>query len=610
MPTGLRRRTAPPLSPPLRGVKRPKVEEAALDDVELHRLEPSVEARPKEWKIIERATGISFSSPSESLSSLDSLRQTKMVSALRRETGKRLTREQVKQSTTLGELLGELAQTPEEENLSIRCAVDTRQGRKKYKAWGMMWNSRCSWLLHRSRPLPEPVLRTALKKMVDRHAALRVSLIGSMAMFVYTQQIFTVFELWRRHGHRYISDSLTLSAGPLWLLRRLLGGVLRRVGRLVERPATWSFMSWWPEVCAKETTVDDSEINLKVLPCLPTIQEAEAGAWNASRTFKPPFQAVLAPYGEPVQGALLLLGVSHMVSDGYSVIAILNDLAQLVTQEEQLASLAAGGPPVEDVLRPLPEVPDMLRTMELRVMHTINGGTDDVHSGDVPVHSITRDPIGSKPWRDAMGVRLEIPQDVILIVREIARLIVVPEDTVVLSVLGTTFARLNRNPLETIAMIVPQRDGPAENDMVGLFADIRHFNVNTEGLSHLGVALRLHHIVQRRMWYEPGLQTQWETTLVNFEWTDTEERHGFSQRISLLERDVQFTLHPLKVALDQADKETWRMQVDMCPKRYTEADRDSFETLFKHSLWALRYNPLALVWPEGTAQERQGQDRQ
>ena len=47
-------------------------------------------------------------------------------------------------------------------------------------------------------------------------------------------------------------------------------------------------------------------------------------------------------------------------------------------------------------------------------------------------------------------------------------------------------------------MIAPQRDGPGQGDLVGLFADIRMVSIRTEGLSYMGAALRLHHIVKER----------------------------------------------------------------------------------------------------------------
>ena len=56
-------------------------------------LDGSSEVKSKEWKIIERVTGTGFVSQSDSIACSDSLRHTKLTSALRREAGKRLPRE-------------------------------------------------------------------------------------------------------------------------------------------------------------------------------------------------------------------------------------------------------------------------------------------------------------------------------------------------------------------------------------------------------------------------------------------------------------------------------------------------------------------------------------
>ena len=50
-------------------------------------LDRSYEVKSKEWKIIERVTGTGFVSQSDSIACSDSLRHTKLTSALRREAG-------------------------------------------------------------------------------------------------------------------------------------------------------------------------------------------------------------------------------------------------------------------------------------------------------------------------------------------------------------------------------------------------------------------------------------------------------------------------------------------------------------------------------------------
>merc|ERR1712048_1248487 len=172
----------------------------------------------------------------------------------------------------------------------------------------------------------------------------------------------------------------------------------------------------------------------------------------------------------------------------------------------------------------------------------------------------------------------------------------VPDDIAMLAVIGVTLAWFENRFQETIAMIVPQRDGPGESDMVGLFSDLRHLDVCTEGLSLAGVALRLHHVVKERLWRVPQLKTQFDLTMVNFEWTDFEEKSGFSQHIQFHEMGEK-SFHPLRIAVDQPEHDVWRMRIVFQEGRFTEEQRRHFLVLFERSLRQLRDSPLELVWP-------------
>ena len=89
---------------------------------------------------------------------------------------------------------------------------------------------------------------------------------------------------------------------------------------------------------------------LKVLGCHETEQIAEGKLWARAADFEPPFQVRFVTFGkEAEEGALVHLAVSHMVSDGYSIMPMLDDLAHLVAREE------AGGAE----LPPLPSLPNM-----------------------------------------------------------------------------------------------------------------------------------------------------------------------------------------------------------------------------------------------------------
>lgn len=521
----------------------------------------TVAEKSREWKIIERSTGIVFDSLDDSLGSIDSLKRTKMTSALRREAGKQLSREQLKGLTTLGGLLQEVKQTTEE---PLRLPSEREmEGGLGYRAWGLMWTSRCSWVLLRKKPVSEEMLRIAVIGLMERHVALRAELGDPYSFFGAVQKAFSRFEVWRRHAPP--SDN----------------GVLQRANSLLSRATAWSFQHAWPRVrvgaCPRDSTVP-----LQVLSPSETMEEAEWRVWPRGQAFRPPFQVILAPFGKTAdEGAFIYLAVTHMLSDGYSLIPLLDDLAHLVAMQET----AAVAP-----MSPLPQLPHMLSRLEGRLLQTILNSSQ----------GITRDPVGmGRRWHDPVCTFATLPEGVVSSVRLAAKRLSIPDDIAMLTILGVTLSWLAGRKLEPLAMIVPQRDGTGENDMVGLFADIRHLNVCTEGLSLAGVALRMHHTVEQRQWFEPGLATQCDVTLVNFEWTDFEERHGFVQKVSLTENN-ESSFYPLRVALDQPDRTSWRMRVMFDRELYDEAARELFFTHFETSLQCFLHDPLRMVWPEDT----------
>ena len=83
---------------------------------------------------------------------------------------------------------------------------------------------------------------------------------------------------------------------------------------------------------------------------------------------------------------------------------------------------------------------------------------------------------------------------------------VVADDILILAVVGVALAKLHGQATQPVLMVAPQRDGPGESEMVGLFADIRQCNICTEGLNHVGVALRLNYRVRERLWMPPGIR--------------------------------------------------------------------------------------------------------
>lgn len=542
--------------------------------------------KSREWLVIERSCGTVFHSLSDSLASLDSLRRTKMTSALRREAGKRLPREAIQRSATLGDLLSELARLQE----PPLAPLDTgsclaRDAWRDYAAWGMMWTSRCQWMLRRDQPLQVVVLQQAVDLLVERHVALRAELRDPYTLFLATQRSLSVLEIWR---------GCLAEPGPPGLWR----SAARGAARLFVRAASWSFRAAWPRVGARSAGARASaRVQVKVLERSESIDDAEKAIWRKAHEFVPPFQVILAPVGEgDKENVLVHITVTHMLSDGYSIVPIIDDLAQLVTLAEEAAARAPGAHVGgESLANFLPPIPSMLAALEPRIFRTIQGcagGSGAEFSRD----GITLDTIGKKSWRESFMVYATMRRDVVGAVRRSARVLAVPDDVAMLTVIGVTLAWFENQPSKAIGMIVPQRDGPSESDMIGLFADVRHLAVNTGGLSFAGVALRLHHVVQHRLWQAPSPITQFDTTMVNFEWTDFSQKGGFTQH-ARPRGGTESSPRPLCICVDQPDQETWRLRVGFDPMRYDEERREQFFRLFEKALHALLTNPLDLVWP-------------
>merc|ERR1712232_1463582 len=106
----------------------------------------------------------------------------------------------------------------------------------------------------------------------------------------------------------------------------------------------------------------------------------------------------------------------------------------------------------------------------------------------------------------------------------------------------------------------------------------------------------LHHIVKERLWCAPGIATQFDTTIVNFEWTDFDERQGFTQTVELSE-SWETSFHPLRIAVDQPNRDAWRLRVAFNKTKYSETQRNSFFDIFESPLHSLVRNPLEPVWP-------------
>eukprot|EP00746_Dinoflagellata_sp_MGD_P065707 gnl/MRDRNA2_/MRDRNA2_273475_c0_seq1.p1 gnl/MRDRNA2_/MRDRNA2_273475_c0~~gnl/MRDRNA2_/MRDRNA2_273475_c0_seq1.p1 ORF type:complete len:252 (+),score=33.79 gnl/MRDRNA2_/MRDRNA2_273475_c0_seq1:57-758(+) len=231
----------------------------------------------------------------------------------------------------------------------------------------------------------------------------------------------------------------------------------------------------------------------------------------------------------------------------------------------------------------------MFAAWEPRLVHTIQ------HSGNPNSH-ITLQSLSWGGRRNCISEMILIPAEIVASLRRNARQLAVADEIAMLSVLGVALAWLDTKHTLRVGMVAPQRDGPSETEMVGLFADFRLLNICTEGLNLLGVLLRLHHCVKERIWMPPGLVTQEFGPFINFEWTDFESRHGFSQTTEI-RKTHERTQGPIKLAIDQPDRTSWRIRATFDDNVYPLARREAFFEYLKQSFLRLLEEPLKPVWP-------------
>jgi len=518
-------------------------QEAAVDE-----LSASLEQeKSPTWKLVEKAVGWHFQSTEDQLLGIDSLRFTKLTSALLRDDGKQLPRDALKRCSTLGELLAEVA--------SLSAVSESSSQEETHPAWGMMWRSHCIWTLNCDRIVTLPILRRAVEELVWRHTALRSVPIEPMPFFTAVQKALSILQLWR------------------------LGSTSSGFRSTLMAAASWGLKKSWPRV--RSTAVDIERV-LKVLSLSSDVDAARRAVRDyriQEKWWEPPFEVTVAPYrnaDDSQQGMLINLDVTHMFSDGFCIVPLMTDLATLVSRAEQ-------------GLQPdLPPLPNPLTVLHPRILRTIEG---DDSLGD----AVTPQPLERSKWcEDVACIAAQMHPALVAEVKRAAIALVVTDDILMLAALGITLAKLHGQMCITIQTVAPQRDGPKDSLMVGLFSDNRWIDIRTEGLNHAGVALVLHRLVKERLWRPPPAVGQGDVPFVNFEWTDFEEHHGFAQIVNSSRRETSLS-SPLKVAVDQPDRQSWQLRVSFDNDRYPVKEQDRFFDLLEESLEHLIDDPLALV---------------
>lgn len=124
---------------------------------------------------------------------------------------------------------------------------------------------------------------------------------------------------------------------------------------------------------------------------------------------------------------------------------------------------------------------------------------------------------------------------------------------------------------------------------------MRVLSMITGGLSMAGVVMRLHHLVKERVWEAPPVLIQADVILINFQWTDLQVRHGFSQVPGFWGIGNEGTFTPMKVVVDQPDRDSWQVKSVFSLDHYNEGKQDEFFTHFQALAFLSKSKPASLL---------------
>lgn len=528
------------------------------------------------WMLVEDAIGWTFASAHDSLSGLDSLRITKLRSAVRRHLGVAISRPDILQCNTLQELIASLGNRSSEAT-ACEEECDAATGGQEHAVWHMMWKGKCTWVVQRDRPLEEGVLRIALAGLMARHPALRVQRRDPASLYGEFQQTLTVLAHLR---------TVVRAVAPY----QCVASVLQTLGDCMKRA--------WPRVAASCDVVDPAKVPLSVLPLEDSLEDAKHALWRCG-SFVPPFCVTLAPVGARLASsvdvqrctqALVQFHVTHMTSDGFSVVPLLSDFTHFV-------AVAEGRDPVPKALSPLP---NMLRLLEERMHRTVDHDVslaDTVTLNELHGGVICR---RTKHSREAAAMLVDVPAVVVAALKNSASEVYgCTHDILLLTALAVVLARLDDSKLVTLSLVANQRDEARASDMVGFFADCRELDIAVgRELGYVGVAVGVNDTVQQRQWRAPGL-VGGDVVSVNFQWTDFDSREGFQQLPDFHYAQQRNRVRcPLEVYVDEPAPGQWRFALNFDVVLFSAARRCQFKRELTTTFQQMLAAPFASVWPK------------
>lgn len=495
----------------------------------------------------------------------DSLRAVRLAGALRSDLGLRVSVAELRSGALpIRRLLQDIERQGRGE---CGAPAGAEPAPRCYRVWSMMWRSQVVWLFQRDRPLAEETLRCALQELARRHAALRVrpSGIEPTRAFRLAERAMARLRVLRR-------------LAPRWLPAGCWGALLRGLA--------WAVWDAWPRIRVEPPSHpwgSSEQLPLTVLPASSTQADARVKIRSCSH-WEPPLQVTLAPYHG---GALVRFKVSHMLVDGFSVEPLLSDLSDFVMQAEE-----GGGGAHSRLLSP----PQVFELLEERLRRSIEGDRtlrEELFSD----YSLVGRP---RPRRRSIETRsATLPPCCVALLRDAAERLAISVDTAMVLVISVAAARCLQARTQPICLVAPQRDEAGADEMIGLLADFREFDLCTEGLSFAGAAARLQSIIRDREWHVHRTSVQHLAVWINLEWTVLQGKHGFSQVGNFINRKSTRIDHAVDVVVDEPCADTFRIHISTDSERFFSRQGGcGLGRALEESLRSFVRDPLAAIWED------------
>jgi len=505
------------------------------------------------------------------VSSLDSLRALRLMSAAKEEFGKVATLRKVISCTNLRALVECFQEAPIQE--TDEQSVLSRWPSSPFRLWTFGWNNGLPWLFKCTRPLQLSTLRKAIARLLRRQHALRSRIEDS-----------------RDAQYHFIE-----SAAIVQLLREESGcPALQCVVPTIASAVATCWPRWSTPPCGTNRIFFEVE-------CPRNRLEREVEGLR--RSFVPPLQMTFIrhPDEEAQQDDFghLCVVISHAVSDGTAILPFMNDLARLYADEE--ARAAGEKTPVN----PQPRALHFGAMLEDRLLKSLAG--DGMQEKTMYLyrrmsffdHHFPEDRYSGY----CMGFNISPSMCAELRCALDTHITGCSFEMGILSLVVVALARCKRERQVKFTLVHHGRDLPGAADVVGFFTDFKTLAVPTSELaSLLGVVSFILASVRQRTWRRP-LVLEPIGILVNivlspfeafgpFQQTRTTPKDDFKEPV--WQRRCSIT-RPVEILIEQVANDEWTAKLYLDEWVYPMETGHLFWDEWRRALRQLGQNPLSSV---------------